>query len=140
MYAGLLNKGFTLLEAENSLSSYSHTFYLYPKLFISCLHDKSKQQINAMNQKALENILIEYGIDGELGQILMMMFVNNIMNYEEATNYFGTFGDYMKKVSILWDKHLVSMFALSNIGRVVAIAAYNNLFNASLSYSAWIPD
>jgi hypothetical protein len=110
----------------------------YSDIFMQCLHNENKLQLACLGQKETFEMIVTSGIPKEKQSEIRRLARQSEMNEEQIKSYLFTYGDYMQQLMEMWDKGLISMILLNNIGLTVAVAAYNNTFKDPIEYAMWI--
>jgi hypothetical protein len=138
-YPGLLNRGFNPQQRK-----LNHPYLLdkvkYPLIFTTCLHNKQNIQINAANEQMLLFAVGEYNLSTDAIDELKFLLNELVFDIDEAADYFRTYGSYMQDLMVAWDNTQFSQLNLNNIGKVIAIAAYQVEFDEPLRFNIWIDE
>lgn len=124
-YAGLFMKGFT--EEELPKTKQDRSFLeQYPDLFVQCLNDQTKIQINAIREKDLEDKLNARIRDRDDQAKLVNLFEKNQMNDEKTMTLILQLVPEMQELAEYWENSNISRLTLTSVGIIIG-AQYGRL-------------
>lgn len=112
-------------------------FDLYP-LFIPCLNDKSKFQINTMTEEILFEQIQKMSIPLEDATALTTLFKENILPDNEAQALVEKLVPQMKGVFEYWDKGEIKHCFLSSVGIIIGAEYAHQITNRNYDLKIWI--
>lgn len=131
-YQGLFMKGFEPEEIGKS------NLELNTGLFINCLNDNSKIQVNALNENSLKSLVESKGLAGEQEKSLKDFFNKNKMSDKEIRKKCVQTRDYMKNVFDVWENSHMKNFTLTSVGIAIGHANIKRLIGEFSDLSIWI--
>jgi hypothetical protein len=131
-YSGLFNKGFDPLKIQElGLNS-------YPTMFVKCLNDNAKLQVNALDIEALNVSLSNLNITEDHKVAIKTLFESNIMSdaeiREKAIEISPIFGELFPK----WNDTSFKNFMLDSIGISIGHANLKRVLGEFSALSIWI--
>ena len=135
-YQGLFMKGFDKEKIPKAKCGQS-LFDLYP-LFIPCLNDKSKFQINTMTEEILFEQIQKMSIPLEDATALTTLFKENILPDNEAQALVEKLVPQMKGVFEYWDKGEIKHCFLSSVGIIIGAEYAHQITNRNYDLKIWI--
>ncbi|MGI8638395.1 MAG: LPO_1073/Vpar_1526 family protein [Pyrinomonadaceae bacterium] len=133
-YKGVFCKG---IVTEECLKEYGNILR-FPHLLTSCLHDRTKLQINAINDDVLKEQISRYGLSEEESQKLTSLFASNVMNESEVKEYLSKQGDFMVNLLDVWQNSSMRVMTITSVGIAIAQANYKRKTGQSIDLSIWI--
>jgi hypothetical protein len=133
-YAGVFSKGFQ--EAE--LKEINITIPIKSPMFIVCLHDDSKFQINAIKDDVLLEKAKGLNIDKEEVDKLVQLNKSVSMNGDEIKNYLEELCPYMKTVFDVWENSFMKNIRLTSVGIAIGHANVKRYLGEFTDLSIWI--
>lgn len=131
-YQGLFMNGFESEEIQNS------NLENFPELFIKCLHDESKIQVNALNKDMVENHIIKNKLDEKQSSALHRLFNKNKMPEVKIKELCIETRDYMETVFDVWQNSAMQNFTLTSVGIAIGHANIKRLTGKFSDLSIWI--
>lgn len=133
-YRGLFANGFDLKELEGREVSMAS----FPDLFIRCLNDVGKFQVNALNQQHLDAVLqLLVASDDEKSKI-RSLFDFNPMSEDEVRAKCISIRPYMADLFEAWSQSNASSFTLTSVGIAIAHANIKRISGEFADLSIWI--
>lgn len=132
-YAGLFSNGFTIEKFEAEIGPQLD----YQSVLLSCLHDQSKLQLNAIDEDVLVKAVENNGYSSSKDKI-MSLFKSSIMTQAEAKNYIISVCPGMEKLFDLWRDSLISKFSLTTVGIAIAQANFRRRTGVRLDLGIWV--
>lgn len=133
-YQGLFLKGFDTKELEDR----GLPAGAYRNLFLPCLNDQNRLQVNAINHTQLENLLSESGASTEDAAKIKALFDLNKMNDEEIRAKCIEIRGYMESVFEAWSTSQMKNFTLTSVGIAIGHANIKRLAGEFADLSIWI--
>ena len=139
MHSGLFSKGFTQEEFDEQFRENANK--LKP-LLITCLHDSTKLQINALNNSILKQLTMRYKVSDF--ENLLRDFQNKyLMNNNEIEQYFINQNPLSKKLFEEWKSNYLIRSSLkttllTSVGFAIAIMNYNQQTNSNFRIEQFI--
>lgn len=124
-YSGIFMKGYLKDKMPNSENG-QPMYMQYPKLFITCLNDKEKIQINSMSEDSLEEMLETYKVLPNDRLVLKKMYKENLMNVQEVKELVLKLVPEMQEVIDYWENSQISHLSLTSVGIIIG-AQYSSL-------------
>jgi hypothetical protein len=134
-YPGLLSKGFDIDVAEEmDLSAVLRANFL-----LTCINDKSKFQVKALNDATLEDLFLKNDVLPEDREKLQKLYMLNKMDNEEVKVKCVSLRPYMAEVFAMWDDSPAKSFSLTSVGIAIAHANIKRFVGKEFSnLSIWI--
>ena len=136
-YQGLFSKGF-----EESLISQqgftANSSILVGELFIKCINDPSKVQVNALSKEVLEQIMIKHAIIGDDKVKFLKLFDRNKMSEAEVREKCVAIRPYMSTVFEVWSSSPMQSFSLTSVGMALGHANIKRLIGEFADLRIWI--
>lgn len=136
-YTGLFMKGFTGEELPPTKQGGSF-LEQYPNLFIPCLNDQTKIQINALEKNDLEEDIKVQGGDRDDQATLVSLFEKNQMNDEETMTLILQLVPEMQELSEYWENSAISRLALTSVGIVIGAQYGRMITGQEYDLKIWI--
>ena len=136
-YTGLFMKGFTGEELPPTKQGGSF-LEQYPNLFIPCLNDQTKIQINALEKNDLEEDIKVQGGDRDDQATLVSLFEKNQMNDEETMALILQLVPEMQELSEYWENSAISRLALTSVGIVIGAQYGRMITGQEYDLKIWI--
>lgn len=133
-YRGLFAKGFDLKELEGRGVSIS----AFPNLFIRCLNDAEKLQVNALNQQQLDPMLQVLAASDDEKSKIRSLFDFNPMSEDEIRAKCIVIRPYMADLFEAWSQSNASAFTLTSVGIAIAHANIKRVAGEFADLSIWI--
>lgn len=134
-YPGLFLKGFERQEIEDRRISIGAD----PRLFVPCLNDPTKLQVNALDDDGLDSAIAKFGVSGEDVQKLKELFVANKMTHDEVRAKCIEIRDYVAPLFETWSQSSMKNFTLTSVGIAIGHANIKRLVKEEFSnLSIWI--
>ena len=131
---GLFFKGFN----EDELTSISgHDLLYYNRIIIRSLRDVSKYQFNTLTQDILKSTVQGTNLQSDY-DLMAAIFSKNTMTIEEIKRELIDINPKIERLLSDWRNSDYKYLCLTPIGKVIAIANYNNKLNKNLKYSDYI--
>lgn len=133
-YPGLFSKGFT----DKNLQQNGIILPIESEIFIMCLHDGAKLQINALDNEVLRDKAAQLNLD--LAEIDKLIGVNNtfLMSDAEIKDYIEQLRPYMKSVFDVWENSYMKNLDLTIVGIAIGHANIKRLVGEFTDLSIWI--
>ena len=133
-YSGLFSKGFTQddIQKRNILTPNDSP------IFIKCLHDDSKLQMNAISEDNLRTIATSLKIEEEEVNKLLGLHKNFVMSEQEIKDFLIEFRPYMRKVFDVWEGSFMKNLSLTSVGIAIAHANIKRQIGEFTDLSIWI--
>jgi hypothetical protein len=133
-YAGLFSKGFdeTQFQAKQMTIPYSHP------IFIRCLHDGAKKQVNAMNEDVIKEVAAQQNIIGDDVNKLVSLTMECLMSQEEAKKFVIGRRGYMERLFDVWETSSIKHFTLTSVGIAIGHANVKKNVGEFTNLSIWI--
>lgn len=135
-YPGLFMKGFDKDEIPKANSGQS-LFDAYP-LFVPCLNNKDKFQIDAMTKKFLSEQIQKMSIPLKDANILMELFDKNLLPDNEAQALVEKLVPRMRDVFKYWDNGEIQHCFLSSVGIVIGAEYAQQITGEKYNLKIWI--
>lgn len=133
-YGGLFSKGFEGSELEKQ----SVMNGLDARLFINCLNNSSKLQVNALSKNALEQKLKEYAVGFEDAHKIEELYVSSLMTDGEIRQKVTEIRPYMATVFEYWSGSDMKSFNLTSVGIAIGHANIKRVAGEFGDLSIWI--
>jgi hypothetical protein len=112
----------------------------YPHLVVHCGNNYKKVQIGYLTDHALSVAVTRFGLSNEVANELQQIFNDTTMPIDDIKSQLLGFGSYMAELFDLWENTPFSSLTLNNIGKVLAISAFQKEYNAKLDMQTWVQD
>lgn len=135
-YSGLFSKGFSreAIPDVNGKSLYEK----YPNLFIPCLNDPSKLQINSINDEKLTEKLETFDIDDGSKEKFLSLAKHNKMTEDEIKGKIIELCPEMEEIIKYWDKTSIANLNLSSVGIVIGALTVSKTTKLNYNLHIWI--
>ncbi|WP_298785263.1 LPO_1073/Vpar_1526 family protein [uncultured Marinococcus sp.] len=131
-FRGFFQNGIELSEFSSKTKSLTNE--QKKELFVKCLNDDARYQINALNKQELEEKFTKLGVSKQTSNELNAFFESN--NMDESTFYQTIKKKYtdFTRLDELWSSTLATYSVLTPVGKTIAHAnlKQNSNFNADL--------
>lgn len=117
-YGGLFSKGFDKNNIPNTNEGDSF-LTKYPNLFIMCLNDNTKYQINAINIEALNKALLQIDISSSEKSKIVNLYNNHRMTDEQIKQKTITLCPDMEELFKYWNSSSIANLNLTSVGIVI---------------------
>ena len=134
VYQGIFLKGFDHEEALRK----GLTIPITPPLFINCLNDPSKLQLNALNLERLNDYFVSNSITSDNSNKLIELFNQNKMSHVEIKEKCLFLRPYMSAVFEAWESSEMKSFTLTSVGMAIAHANIKRLVGEFSDLSIWV--
>ncbi|PAW27939.1 hypothetical protein BKC07_16225 [Peribacillus simplex] len=133
-YAGLFSKGFSLEEVNSVFDEDAPARIL----LISCLHDSSLFQFNAISEEVLEKDITSLSLSKEQIAQIKSLHTNSLMSNEEAGNFLVELCPEINAIMDIWSDSSMKNMTLTSVGVALAHANIRRKTNKELDLSNWI--
>lgn len=133
-YQGLFLKGFDKSEIDNQKISIG----ILPELFLPCLNDPAKLQVNAVNHEALQRVFDKCSINDEDKQKIKSLFDQPKMSEEELRLKCISIRPYMENVFKVWSDSPMKNFTFTSVGIAIAHANVKRMAGEFADLKIWI--
>jgi len=133
-YGGVFSKGFIKEEIEKR----DITVPVDSPIFIPCLHDQGKLQVNAINKEALREECQRLKIDTQETSKLIDLHKSCLMKGAEIKKYLEQLRPYMKNVFDVWEHSLMRRLHLTSVGIAIGHANVKRQVGELTDLSIWI--
>jgi hypothetical protein len=133
-YAGLFSKGFEKDLIQQSKIGLTE----YAPIFIPCLHDQTKIQINALNEDVLKSETERMGISLEDTNKLLDLSKKFLMKSDEVKDYLKKVRPYMDNLFDVWDNSLMKNLTLTSVEIAIGHANVKKNLGEFTDLSIWI--
>jgi hypothetical protein len=134
LYGGLFSKGFDEPQLQRKQFSIPSS---HP-IFIPCVNDSTRRQVNAINE---EDVLCEcknLGISGKDVQKLVRLHKEMLMNNDEIRTTICHDRPFMGKVFEIWDTSNMRSFSLTSVGIAIGHANVKKSLGEFTNLERWI--
>lgn len=134
-YRGLFYKGFDKEEFEEQIGELT----MFSNFIIPCLNDKTKLQLNIVNEDVLDNKINEFKVNDTDAKKLKSLFGQHILSNEEIETKLTELGsDFIAKLFDVWKNSTMKNMTLTSVGIAIAQANYRRKTGLTLDLSIWI--
>lgn len=133
-FSGLFQKGLS----EEDIQEIGFETYIRPAIFIRCINDSSKHQINALNYNSLEQLLKKHSISAKLKIKIHNLFRTNLMPITEVKAKVISIRPYMIDIFTWWDNSSAGNFTLTSVGIAIGHANMTQQTGKFANLSTWI--
>lgn len=133
-YTGVLSKGFTAEDLENSKVSTP----LDSPIFTKCLHDTTKFQVNAITEDILRNEAQKLNIDEEETNRLISFNKSFLMSPSETKEYLTDLHPFLANVFEVWEDSPMKNTSLTSVGIAIGHANVKRQIGEFTDLSIWI--
>lgn len=134
VYQGQFLKGFDQSEISNQAISVGAD----SRLFIPCLNDETKLQVNANSKEHLEKDLDAQGVSSEDQSKILGLFDLGKMSDPEIKEKLIAIRPYMAEVIEIWTNSPMQTFTLTSVGMAIGHANIKRLIGEFSSLEIWI--
>jgi hypothetical protein len=134
-YSGLFSRGFILEEVLNNKKI---DVPIDSPIFIKCLHNEERFQLNALNEDVLREKATKLNIDED--NIKKLIDLNNtfVIKGNELKKYLMELRPYMNTIFEVWENSLMKRFDLTSVGIAIAHANIKRIYGEFADLSIWI--
>ena len=136
-YGGLFAKGFDLSSIPNSETG-EPLHEKYPSLFLVCLNDSAKYQVNAINKEALDTTMDKLHCMDEDKTKIKKLYSDYLMNASQAEKKIIELCPEMDEVIKYWNTCSIKHLNLSSVGIVIGALYASSKINTSFDLNIWI--
>jgi len=129
-FSGLFLKGFQYKEFEFLHSK-------YPDLFIKCLNNNSLLQINALNEKTLDNKLLKY-TNIEDKELIKNLYKQNVMSEDKIKNVIIQLVPESEILFDIWNNSKIKFLELTSVGIAIGATYSKQITDTNYNLSIWI--
>jgi hypothetical protein len=133
-YGGLFSRGFSLEEVNGDLDEILRGNHL----LISCLHNSSLFQINAINEQVLLQKCKELSINDEHARKLSSLQQRSQMSKDEIFNFLVNLCPAISNLIDIWNNSSMKNMTLTTVGISLAHANIRRITSDDLDLSKWI--
>ena len=133
-YGGVFSKGFSHDELQNRQIETPPN----SPIFVNCLHDPAKLQLNAMSEEILRSKAVEIGVDEQETNRLVGLNNSFLMNGNEVKDYLVNFRPYMSNVFETWEESFMKNMNLTSVGIAIGHANAKRQLGEFTDLSIWI--
>jgi hypothetical protein len=133
-YAGLFSKGFD----EAQFQSKQMTIPFTHPIFVTCLHDQSRRQVNAMNEDVLKKQAASQQIVGDDLNKLIALQNEHLMAHEDIKTFIVARQPHMQRVFDIWEESNMKHFTLTSVGISIGHANIKKNLGEFTDLSIWI--
>lgn len=134
-YRGLFYKGFDKEEFEKQVGE----VVMFSNFILPCLNDKTKLQLNIVNEDVLDKKITEFKVNDTDAKKLKSLFGQHILTNEEIEIKLTELGsDFMAKLFDIWKNSAMKNMTLTSVGIAIAQANYRRKTGLTLDLSIWI--
>lgn len=131
-YAGLFCSGYENMQIEKYKIK-------YPKLFMPCLHDSIKWQINAMDEETLKQMLENYpNMLAQEKEDIIQLFKKNIMSEDKVKDIICKMNPNYMQLFEIWNKTSLQSLTLTSVGIVLGIMHIKRVTGGNIDMNIWI--
>jgi len=133
-YAGLFSNGFD----ESQFQAKEISISLTHPIFVRCLNDNKKWQINAINEDDIKKISTEHQIgSGDVPKLLDLR-KKSLMNSEQVKKLISNGRPYMENIFDVWNGSNMKRFTLTSVGIAIGHANVKKNLGEFTDLSIWI--
>ena len=136
IYKGIFSKGISVSGTESEILQ--ELVKKYPKLFIPCINDVTKLQVNSLTDEVLEQQFIELNVDTEDRKIVKRIYDNEIMNKEEVTDFLNKNIPGWESFHKYWNENGISRLNLTSVGIILGAFYASQITGEKFNLSIWI--
>ena len=133
-YKGLFSKGFDASAIEEQGVTLGND----PRVFIPCLNDQSKLQVQALNREGLDTYLKKLEVSTEDITRISALFDSNTMSGDEVRQKCVALRSYMAEVFDFWHNSPAKNFTLTSVGIAIGHANIKRFAGEFADLSIWI--
>jgi len=132
-YLGLFSKGFL----SNELQKRNINLPAENRIFVTCLHDNTKLQLNAINEDEIKEEARNLGIEDNIDQLLELN-KSCLMNSKEVEDEIVQLRPYMKTVFDVSRESFMKNLTLTSVGIAIGHANVKRNIGEFTDLSIWI--
>lgn len=110
----------------------------YPTLFIPCINNSTKLQINAINDERLNKQLENFKINNEDKEKILSLMKSNQMEEKEIKAKIIELCPEMKEIIDYWDETNISNLNLSSVGIIIGALTASKTTSLNYDLHIWI--
>lgn len=133
-YAGLFMRGISQIEIPKDRNGVP-LHIVYPDLFVRCLNNPQKLQIDAMNKAYLSSKISFENKDREK---ILTLFEENVMPDKEAQQFVEYLVPEMKDIFNYWQGSVIKNCDLSSVGVAIGAQYAHQITGQEYDMSIWI--
>lgn len=131
-YTGLFCSGYENKQIENYKNK-------YPKLFLPYLHDATKWQINAIDEKVLNQECKKYpNMTDQENEEIIRLFNKNIMSESKVKDLLCKMNSNYAQLSELWNDTALKNLTLTTVGMVLGAMRFKMITGQNIDMTIWI--
>lgn len=136
-YSGLFMKGIEEDKLPKDANGNS-LVDLYPNLFLKCLNNNGKFQINAMSENVLTTSMEKLNINQEHQEVLKKLFKENRMSEKAVQEFVVKIVPEMQEVFDYWTNSGIALLTLTSVGIVIGAQYAKLITGQDYNLSIWI--
>jgi hypothetical protein len=133
-YGGLFSVGFSATRRMAKLLSIKDS---HP-IFIRCINDSSRYQINAINEKAIRSECERFGVLEEDVKKVLDLYNESLMERDEVQKLIIKSRGFMRTVFDVWENSQMGHFTLTSVGIAIGHANVKKNVGKFTDISIWI--
>lgn len=133
-YGGLFSKGFDRAQLEAKQVTIPNS----SSMFIQCVNDPSRLQVNAINVDVIRSKCSEMSISSEDTEKLVALHNETLMAHNEVQEHIVKSRDYMNQVFEIWSNSSMNVFTLTSVGIAIGHANIKKTTGEFTDLSIWI--
>jgi hypothetical protein len=133
-YPGLFSKGFSLEQVNSAFGEDAQA----RNLLISCMHDSSLFQFDAITEEVLKEKVTSLSLSEDQIARIKSLHTSNLMSNEEAGNFLVGLCPEINALMDIWSDSSMKNMTLTSVGVALAHANIRRKTNQDLDLSIWI--
>lgn len=133
-YSGLFCKGFSQDTLSNSLPNID----IPKEMLTTSLHNKELLQINASNEKVIEQLCNKYKIAEDTRNKIIALQRSKLMNKVEIEKFLLQKNGKLTNIFSIWSNSYLKFATLNSVGIAIAIANIQEYADENFDLSNWI--
>ena len=137
-YGGLISDGFTEAEGTALLGADNQALIADRELFVPCLHDRTKLQLNAINKEVFQTKGVKEGLQQAMIDQLWSLFESRFWSDDKFdAEITGKLPRY-EKLSRIWKDTALGHFEPTSLGIAIGHANARRVIGFQADLSIWI--
>jgi hypothetical protein len=135
-YPGIWSTGFT--EDEIIATGLKLTPEQHAQVFVSCLHDSSLLQVNAMTEDTIDSTVARLDLTEDQGAQLKQLHNSHLMQPNQVRDYLVNALPKMADYFEVWEGTAMKNMSLTSVGIAIAHANVKRITGEDSSLSLWM--
>ncbi|MFB2118018.1 LPO_1073/Vpar_1526 family protein [Parapedobacter sp. 2B3] len=133
-YKAVFQEGFSKEDFEMEVGQIDS----FRDFIISCFHNPTLFQLNALNDSVLEEIMTAAGVDEDIKKKLQGIFNKSTMKPSQVKEYIVGIDSNLNKIFEVWENTPMINLELTSVGIAIAHSNYRRRIGDAMNLSKWI--